>query len=270
MGKVISFFLAENCNCQAFSFLSMGYTIFFAAAALSFLALAWIELHQRSAPSAYFFILVISMVFGFIGARVIPVVQGIFQQGCLLNKGMVFYGGLAGLCLSSLVLARAWGLKLFPYLDIVTLYIPLAHSFGRVGCFLAGCCFGRITKSSMGICYPRGTPPYRQHHLQGLIGPEGIKSLPVIPVQIIESVLNLLIFAVLYYIYKRKPSRDGELLATYLIAYATCRFFLEFPRDDAIRGVYFGISTAQYISATVIIAVICIIRRPVLPCKRTI
>jgi phosphatidylglycerol:prolipoprotein diacylglycerol transferase len=105
-----------------------------------------------------------------------------------------------------------------------------------------------------------GTPPYRQHLSQGLLGPEGVKSLPVFPVQILEAAANLTIFAVLYHMYKKKPLRDGQLTAAYLTLYAVCRFFIEFLRDDAVRGMYFGISTAQYLSAAIIIAVICLRR----------
>ncbi|MCG6550892.1 MAG: prolipoprotein diacylglyceryl transferase [Candidatus Magnetominusculus sp. LBB02] len=258
MGRLISFFLVEQSGCGAFSILSPGYVIFFTAAIVSFCVLVLIEMRHLRMSAAYYYIFLISLIFGFIGARTMQVilVAKDLSFSRAATGGMVFYGGLAGLYLGALVLLRVWKLSPFPYIDIVSLYVPLAHSFGRIGCFLAGCCFGRITQSSAGIHYPIGTPPYRQHVLHGLIGSASIKSLPVFPVQILESVINLMIFAVLYS--KRNSQRDGRLTATYLVLYAACRFFIEFLRDDDIRGVFWGLSTAQYISAGLMTAVICL------------
>ncbi|MBF0517010.1 MAG: prolipoprotein diacylglyceryl transferase [Nitrospirae bacterium] len=257
MGRLISFFLIEHCGCGGLSLLSRGYLLFFAAGVVSFTVLVSIEMRRLRLAAEYFYVLFISLIFGLAGARVIPIIQafaspkGLSWQG-VIHGGMVFYGGLGGVYLASFILLRARRLRPFPYIDIISLYVPLAHSFGRIGCFLVGCCFGRITQSRIGVSYPVGSPAYTQHLSHGMIYPESVKSLPVIPVQILEAVLNVIIFAVLYA--KKPRANDGELTATYLILYAVCRFFIEFMRDDAIRGIYSGISTAQYISAAIIIA----------------
>jgi len=136
-----------------------------------------------------------------------------------LGGGFVFYGGLIFGALSLVIgqfLIKDFKLK------ETALFVPplyLSHGIGRVGCFLAGCCFG-------GQC----SLPHIEKH----------------PVQLYE-VFGL----VLLYLYSNRKLKDRDFKSTlmsYLLGYSALRFILEFFRDDSIRGHFYGLSTSQWIS----------------------
>ena len=148
--------------------------------------------------------------------------------------GIVFYGALIGGTLGALlgsVIARD---DIRNYLDVVVPIIPLGHAFGRIGCFCAGCCYGRPTDSAIGVIYTQavgGAPP-------------GVRLLPV---QLFEAGGDIIIFLILISVSAKTKSR---YLTTclYCIMYGIVRFILEFYRYDSIRGMAAGLSTSQWIS----------------------
>ena len=156
-----------------------------------------------------------------------------------LLSGFVFYGGLAGGALFGAWAARALRLPALPLLDRAAPALALGHGVGRVGCFLAGCCYGRPAEPPWGIVLAEalGAP----------------RDVPLFPVQLLESALLFLLFFILRALYRRAALR-GRLLPLYLGVYAVLRFFLEFLRGDAIRGLYFGLSTSQWISGGILLA----------------
>jgi phosphatidylglycerol:prolipoprotein diacylglycerol transferase len=112
--------------------------------------------------------------------------------------------------------------------DITDILVPsvlLFHVFGRLGCFFAGCCYGRETTWAIAI--------------NGLI-----------PVQLIESGFNLLILMEIL-LFRPERERPGVLFPMYLTVYACGRFLLEFMRGDASRGAFLIFSTSQWISVSV-------------------
>lgn len=138
--------------------------------------------------------------------------------------GMVFYGGLIGGLIAAKIYCKSMKLDFMLYADAYTPAIPLFHAFGRIGCFLGGCCYGM--ECEFGILY------------------NGVVRLPV---QLIECVCNLILAFLLVYL-GRKKLKKGSVLALYLIIYPVVRFTLEFFRGDEIRGFLFGISTSQWVS----------------------
>ncbi|MBR3403234.1 MAG: prolipoprotein diacylglyceryl transferase [Parasporobacterium sp.] len=152
----------------------------------------------------------------------------------LLGGGIVFYGALIGGIIGAFIGSRIAKDDLRDYMDIIVPVIPLGHAIGRIGCFFAGCCYGRPTDSAIGVIYtdPAGGAP------------TGIRLLPT---QLIESAYNLLLFGVLMAVSKRTSSR---YLTTFLycILYGSFRFVLEFFRYDSIRGIAGGLSTSQWVS----------------------
>lgn len=150
-----------------------------------------------------------------------------FFQG----SGMVFYGGLIGgigcaiLCMK-IVHETQYNLLA----TAITPCIPFGHAIGRVGCMLAGCCYGL---------------PYEGVGALHLID-AGIE-YPVFPIQALEAGLNILLgIVLLLYTKNRKPTI--KVIYAYLMCYSIIRFILEFFRGDAVRGIYAGISTSQWIS----------------------
>lgn len=149
-----------------------------------------------------------------------------------MASGYVFYGGLFGALFGLWLFVRLTkGLCLQEMLQMAAPALPLFHGFGRIGCALAGCCYGGTL--STGIVFPNGYELYR------------------FPTQITEAVFEFALFGLLCFWEKRKKQVD--LLKTYLLSYAVFRFFLEFYRADIYRGEWLGLSTSQWISLMIII-----------------
>lgn len=146
--------------------------------------------------------------------------------------GSVFYGGLIGAVFVFFLYTKIKKLSFGDYSDIGAMSVPLFHFFGRIGCFLSGCCYG--VEWEHGITYT--------HSLV-----ESANGVPRLPVQLIEAGLNLLLFLFLFYLYKRGKA-SHKILALYLLIYPVYRFILEFFRGDSYRGFLFGLSTSQIIS----------------------
>ena len=151
--------------------------------------------------------------------------------------GMVFYGGLLGAMAVYGLYARKKRLST-EYADLEILLVPLFHVFGRIGCFLSGCCYGIACK--FGFTY----------HYSEIPDANGVSRLPV---QLFEAGFNLILFFVLWQFF-RKRKYSSWLLNIYLYAYPIFRFVIEFFRGDAHRGIYAGISTSQWISIALLIA----------------
>lgn len=149
----------------------------------------------------------------------------------LMMGGFVFYGGLIGALLMIFWYTKLYKIPVFSMLDGLIPSVPLAHAFGRIGCFFAGCCYG--IPSEYGVEFSASE-----------IAPHGVKLLPV---QLIEAGLNMVLFALLL-ILGRFCRRRGLLTGVYLGGYAVIRFVLEFFRYDAERGGFWGLSTSQWIS----------------------
>lgn len=149
--------------------------------------------------------------------------------------GMVFYGGFIGGAIGILFYCRVINKKLNKnnFLDIYAVLTPLFHIFGRIGCFLAGCCYG--IESDFGFTV-------HNNHLN-----PSINDVNRLPVPLIEAACNLLIFLFILYLFKKDKMRD-KLIYVYMIIYPVVRFTLEFFRGDEYRGFLFVLSTSQWIS----------------------
>lgn len=146
--------------------------------------------------------------------------------------GMVFYGGLLGALGFGALYCRVRKISIGQFSDCFAVGIPLFHCFGRLGCFLSGCCYG--IESDFGFTATHAIV-------------ESCNYVNRFPVQLLESALNLVIFAVLLILfYKRNLAH--KLIYIYLIMYSVIRFLDEFLRGDTYRGIYFGLSTSQWIS----------------------
>ena len=158
----------------------------------------------------------------------------VFKSG-----GFVFYGGLIVGVLSGWIYLHAKKASFYEYAAVIVPAIPLAHAIGRIGCFLAGCCYGRIVDTPISVYYrnPIGGAPV---------------GVPVFPIQLVESACNILVFVILL-IYTRKRLKAGSVLFLYAILYGIERFCLEYFRADEIRGIFLGLSTSQWISIAMII-----------------
>jgi phosphatidylglycerol:prolipoprotein diacylglycerol transferase len=132
--------------------------------------------------------------------------------------------------------------------DMAGFVVPLGLAFGRMGCLLAGCCFGLTTSSKLGLVFPGRSPASESQFIAGQLPSLRMPSLPVHPTQIYESAASLAIAAFcLVYVHPRKRY-DGQVFLAFVVLYASARFFLEILRRDD-RGELLGLSTSQIIGA---------------------
>lgn len=150
-----------------------------------------------------------------------------------ISNGYVVYGGIIGGVFAGLVYCKAKRLSFPFYADLIIPSVALAQGFGRIGCFLAGCCYGMETTSGLGVEFPVSS-----------IAPTGVHLLPT---QLFSSILDFMLFVVLVFYAKRKKA-EGQVTALYLVLYSVGRFALEFFRGDIERGSIGVLSTSQFIS----------------------
>lgn len=202
----------------------------------------------------YFFTFLIGFIFGFLGAKILYIlteasnIYNMVKAGtwnfestvAIIRGGFVFYGGLIGGIFALFIFTKIKKYSFLELLDSICFVVPLAHGFGRIGCFFAGCCYGK--PSEFGFYFN-----------ESLAAPHDIKLLPV---QLFEAGINFIIFAVLYILSHKtdfkKKFKTGSLTFIYIPTYAIMRFILEFFRYDDYRGVLI-LSTSQYISIALIL-----------------
>ena len=199
-------------------------------------------------PLAAIDISIIGTLMGIFGARIFHIV--IEHPGYYLENpthvwqiwrgGLVWYGGVIIGSASVVAYLKRKKLPILPYIDVLTPALAVVLFFGRVGCFSVGCCFGQPTHLPWGIIFPSYTEAGRQ-----------FPALPLHPTQIYEAVATLAIAYAMFRV-ELKKRFYGQTTAFYLIIYALVRSAIEILRADADRGIFFGVSTSQIISALAI------------------
>lgn len=163
-----------------------------------------------------------------------------------ISGGLTYYGGFIG---ASLVGYFRLKKDRFPFLraaDMAGFAIALGLGFGRMGCLLAGCCFGRPLDAPWAIVFPSMSPAAEKQAQLGLLPSAHHASLPVHPTQLYESAGALAIAAFLMLWLHPRKRYDGHVFVAFVGLYAGLRFMLEFLRSDD-RGGLFGLSTSQLI-----------------------
>ena len=186
---------------------------------------------------------IIAAVGGFLGAKILYIIVSLkeFLQNPLAvigSEGFVVYGGIIGGILVSWLYCRIKKVSFIEYFDLVMPAVALAQGFGRIGCFFAGCCYGKATDSWFGITFTHSD-----------YAPNGVK---LIPTQLISSAGDFMICLMLLAYAKRKPKK-GRVASLYLMFYGIGRFGVEFLRSD-YRGSVGFLSTSQFISIGIVAA----------------
>ena len=188
---------------------------------------------------------IVSVLLGFGCAALFQGVYSFIENpsaGFSLKNGITFLGGMIGGAavfigayflfrrrLKGRLVSKRFG---FPALSVLPCCVLIGHSLGRVGCFFAGCCYGKVTHSWLGVKFPDL--------------PE-----PVYPTQLYEAVFLLIMFIICSYLLLRKKFRHN--MTVYLISYGVFRFLIEFIRGDD-RGKLFGVlSPSQFWSLCMVI-----------------
>ena len=183
-----------------------------------------------------------------------------FRFFYIWEGGLVFYGGLTLAILSGLFYFHRKKLSVLKIADLLTPVAALGLAFGRIGCYLNGCCFGTIAPDlSWAVRFPNlheiftyGSPAF-DHHLElGRVLPTDLTSLPIHPTQLYSCLAAIILFILLSLIWYKKK-KDGLVLAGLMIGYPIARFCLEFFRGDNER-IWLGLTVSQLISAVVFAA----------------
>jgi phosphatidylglycerol:prolipoprotein diacylglycerol transferase len=170
----------------------------------------------------------------------------------LWRGGYAYYGGFLFAVAFSVYYTRKHAMGWLRTADLAAPAIALGLFFGRLGCFLNGCCYGKPTSGPLGVVFPRGGDTWRAQVEAHLIHPSQ-EALPVHPTQLYEAFGCLALFAILYFGVARRAHRQGDVIAWLLVGYGILRSACEVFRDDD-RGVLFGwLSTSQIISAPLIL-----------------
>lgn len=194
---------------------------------------------------------------GFLGAKILYVIVEFKTfikdpKTVLGSEGFVVYGGIIAGFLTAIVYCRIKKLYFLEYFDLAVASISMAQGFGRIGCFLAGCCYGRPTDSVFGVVFPEDS-----------LAPAGIK---LIPTQLISAAGDFAIAIILIILAdavfkKAKESSlkaktgfgmvSGDIGCIYMFLYGIGRFLVEFLRND-VRGTVGNLSTSQFISLFIV------------------
>lgn len=185
-----------------------------------------------------------------------------FAWAKLWQGGLAYYGGLLAAIPLSFWYVRKRKMSMWRVADLASPAIILGLFFGRLGCYLNGCCYGITTNSIFGVRFPVGSVPWRPQYDAHLIR-MGQPMQPVHPTQLYESLSCLAIFAVLYYVVRPRKRSDGQVFGAMLVMYAVARSLIEILRNDD-RGVLFGwLSTSQIISVPLLaLGIYTLVRRP--------
>ncbi len=152
--------------------------------------------------------------------------------------GFVFYGGLIGALGACCLYSRRRGYDILEQLDLFAVAVPLFHVFGRIGCFMGGCCYG--VEADWGPVFT-DSPVWLANGVHR------------VPIQLFEAAGNACIFVAMLALFLKGRLR-GKLIAVYGISYGTLRFVDEFWRGDVYRGIWGPLSTSQWISLGLVAA----------------
>jgi phosphatidylglycerol:prolipoprotein diacylglycerol transferase len=169
----------------------------------------------------------------------------------LVRAGGVFYGGLIAAIAVALWLVRRYQLDTWKTADLMAPGIALGHIVGRLGCLLAGCCYGKPTDAAWGITF---THPAAAANVGTPLG------VPLHPTQIYDAGAELLILILLLVTERRGRPFAGRTFWLYMLLYAISRFIVEIYRGDE-RGMIVGMSTSQFVSLLIVpVSVIMLVR----------
>jgi phosphatidylglycerol:prolipoprotein diacylglycerol transferase len=176
--------------------------------------------------------------------------------------GLTYYGGLFGASVAAWFLLKRDRFPFWKAADMAGFAIPLGLTFGRMGCLMAGCCFGTTCRLPWAVSFPWRSAASEAEFKAHLLSTPKMWSLPVHPTQIYESAASLAIAAFcLLWVHPRKHY-DGQVFVAFVALYAFARFLLETLRQDD-RGGLWGLSTSQLLGVALLVfaAVVHVARR---------
>ncbi|HEY4059721.1 MAG TPA: prolipoprotein diacylglyceryl transferase family protein [Kofleriaceae bacterium] len=200
-----------------------------------------------------------AVVAGIVVPMMIQMLQTLFMTGHFRMRwaGMTsFWGYLAGFAAVTLV-CRRHQLSLARFGDLAAVPMGVSLFFARLGCFMGGCDYGKVTSLPWGIRFPKGSPAWRDHLRAGLIPSGRTESLPVHPTQLYEAMLGLILIGVALLVARTRWAKAarGRVVLSVAATYAVGRIANEALRGDLGRGIYAGLSSGQIFSLCLLVAI---------------
>jgi phosphatidylglycerol:prolipoprotein diacylglycerol transferase len=161
------------------------------------------------------------------------------------HGGLVFYGGFIGAAIAGFIYIRWKKMPLWKTVDVLAPSVALGSVFGRIGCLLNGCCYGRPTDLPWGLTFANP----QAHEFSGTP-----LNIPLHPTEIYDALLNFGLYVFLAWLIRRKKF-DGQIFVTYLLCYAVTRSLVEYFRGDYSNLHYhLGLTPAQWIGVPIFVA----------------
>jgi phosphatidylglycerol---prolipoprotein diacylglyceryl transferase len=167
------------------------------------------------------------------------------------SGGLAYYGGFIGASVAAWYLLKADRFPFWKAADMAGMVVPIGLGFGRLGCLLAGCCFGKPWDSGLAVHFPGGSQASEAQFKAKLLSSSSSESLAVHPTQLYESFASFAIALYLTFHLHGRKRYDGQVFVSFVGLYAGARFLIEFVRADE-RGALLGLSTSQLVGIPLI------------------
>jgi phosphatidylglycerol---prolipoprotein diacylglyceryl transferase len=165
----------------------------------------------------------------------------------LPDGGLVFYGGMILGSVAYIIFCRTRRVRPLALGDVLVTSVFIGYAFGRLGCFLNGCCFGDFCELPWAVTFPADSVPWKSQVFEGFLAGEAPRSLPVHPTQV-YSTLGAFLLAGLTWAWYPYRRYDGEVLALGMLAYPINRFLVEFLRGDELGQFGTMLTISQWVS----------------------
>lgn len=230
-----------------FTLYTYGFMI--AVAFLVTISLIYYEAGREGLETAKFadfgFFVIIS---GIIGARLLYVLTNPSEYLkhplkiiMIWEGGLIFYGGILAAMVTSIFLLKRYCLPFWQTMDVLAPALALAQAIGRIGCFMAGCCYGRISSLPWSVAFNN----------PNTLAPMGVD---LHPTQLYHMFANLTVFSILFYILRKKRRFTGQVFCLYLCLYPVGRFLVEFFRGDSHIYLLGILNLTQVISIIILLS----------------
>jgi len=213
---------------------------------IGFLLAAWTgsrEARRRGLPDFIYDMGLVMLLSGLVGGRLLYYIENYQKQYAaesfleifkIWKGGLVFYGGAITGYIGGLFYCWTRRLAISDCMDVVAPGVPIGMAFGRLGCFLNGCCYGSLCDPGfpLGVVFPLDSPAASEQRELGLLDPGSIASLPVHPAQLYQAGHDVLIAGLLLWYLRRADAPRGGGIPLLFVLYGIGRFCLEELRGD--------------------------------------
>jgi phosphatidylglycerol:prolipoprotein diacylglycerol transferase len=234
---------------------------------VGFLLALWVTTRiarRRGLPDVVYDLGMVMLLCGILGGRTFYYLENYSEEFAsesiwaffkIWKGGLVFYGGAIGGFFGGLAFLVLRKLPVAAVLDVVSVGVPVGMAFGRIGCYLNGCCYGKLCDPDLPLVetlgvFPPSTAPHQHQVQQGWID-DSMAMMPIHPVQLYQAIHDFALFLMLYWYVERGHAPRGAGMPVLWVTYGVGRFFLEGLRGDNPKTLS-GLTVSQNLSIGVV------------------